>query len=136
MPGERELAEEAARESRNAREGLERLLALGLCSFYKWDRIFHDEERNGGPVDQMQHLRYAEGFTNRELDDYRRQASRAIDDYVRDQLRDLYPNSWWYGFFQGIASAFAYSLILVLIALIVKLIGSDLLTVARFIFGS
>lgn len=132
MPGERELADEAAATSKNSRELIERLLALGLCSFYKWDRLLREEEKNGGVVDPAHHVNLTDGFTARELVDYRQQASRALDEYIRD----LQPKSWWYGLSQSVVGAFIYSIILVSFALIFKLMGSDLGTVFRLIFSA
>ncbi len=45
-------------------------------------------------------------------------------------------DSWWRGFWQGFASAWAYSLSIAVMALIIKLSGSDVLTLLRDVFAS
>lgn len=130
MPSERDLADEAALYSRNNPRSLEHILTLGLCAFYKCDKAYHwMQQNNAAEIAPNAYFDIANNFTHRELDDYRRTARDALEDY-RNAGR-----GWWYGFSQSLAAAFAYSVLLVLAALIIKVLGSDLATVVNFIFA-
>ncbi len=75
-------------------------------------------------------IRY-DNFTQNELDEFRASATRMLTAHAAISARP----SWWYGVSQSLAAAFLYSLFLALVIFIVKLSGSDVITVFRTIFG-
>jgi hypothetical protein len=94
-------------------------------------KIYTWMKQNGATeIPYERYFEISDGFTIRELDDYKLTAREALEAYRISGE----PRSWWYGFSQSLAAAFVYSLLLVAAALIVRFFGSDLATVVRFIF--
>lgn len=72
-------------------------------------------------------------FTSAELNEFRAQAVRVLVEHAATIPRD--GEGWFRGFWQGFASAWAYALSIAVVAFIVKLAGSDLLTILKDLFA-
>ena len=134
MAGERDLCDLATKCRRDRLQVVEESLALGLLVVKKWDRIYswHIESE---PASVQ--LKVADSFTDDEIADFRETARRMLREYVAEyiNIKLSRPESWWRGFGQGVAAALAYSLGIVAIALIIKVLGSDLETVFKFVMS-
>ena len=133
MPTERDCARHLSRVRSNLRLGLQETIALGLLVARKWDRAGHAVDEPTAQ-DAVEH----DNFTTDEIDEFRANASRTLVEYAASlpspDCSGAQP-SWWYGVSQGLAAAFFYSVILVVVGISVKLFGSDLITVLRSLIG-
>ncbi len=109
------------------------LVTLGFLVSGKWDRAREDRAAQDRDVDAFEVARY-DRFTSAELREYRESASPMLAEFAAASPRS--GDSWWRGFWQGFASAWAYSLSIAIVAFIIKLSGSDLLTLVRDLFAS
>jgi len=103
-------------------------IALALLVSKKWDRAL-TADNSATSVDAAR----LDNFTDRELAEFHEIAARTLGEYL-NQVRPvpvIVPDSWWRGFGQGFASAWGYALSLAVIAIIIKLLGSDVLTIAK-----
>ena len=126
MPSERDCVLHLLRVRSHRHLGLQDTIALGLLVARKWDRA-----GNSVPEPTAQDAIKQDSFTSDELDDFRSNASRTLTEYVASLPRP----SWWYGVLQSLAAALLYSVVLVVIGFSVKLFGSDLMTILRFLVG-
>ena len=133
MPSERDCVLHLIRVRSNRRLGLQETLALGLLVARKWDRAGNSVTEPSAR-DAIEH----DNFTPDEIDEFRSNASRTLIEYAASLPS---PNcsvsqpSWWRGVWQSLTAALLYSVILVIIGFSVKLFGSDLITVLRFLVG-
>ena len=129
MSAERACCDALARAEGDRYLALQETVALGLLVARKWDRATSGTDGRTPPLaDEV--ARY-DSFTDREIQEFRATASRAITEYAAS----LPQQSWWTPVIQGCVSALFYSLFVALIVLIVKLSGSDVITVLRMIVG-
>ena len=129
MPCERDCVDHLVRVSRNPHLSIQETTALGLLVARKWDRAGMALPPGAEPTaeDAIRH----DNFTQNELDEFRASATRMLAAHATLSARP----SWWYGVSQGLAAAFLYSLFLAVAIFIVKLSGSDVITLFRTIFG-
>ncbi len=129
MSSERECFAALARAGGDRYLTLQETVALGLLVARKWDRA--TSGRDGElPPSAGEAARY-DDFTDREIQEFRATASRAIAEYAAS----LPQPSWWTAIAQGFVSALFYSVFLALVILVVKLSGSDVITVLRMMVG-
>ena len=134
MGGERDLCDLATRCRHDRLRVVEESLALGLLEVKKWDRIYSWRIESEPASVQ---LKVADSFTEDEIADFRETARRMLREYVAEYINIRLERSecWWRGFGQGVPAAFAYSLGIVLIAIIIKILGSDVATVFKFLMS-
>lgn len=126
MPGEREAVENAVRSGSDSQEFLQVALGLGLMVISKWDRADAKYGTTPGPEQAAEF----DSFTDAEVRAFNRRASQLLGEHVAVQVDRRRP-SFWLPVWQGVISAFLYSLFLVIIYLLVKHGGHDLLDIAR-----
>lgn len=126
MPGEREAVENAVRSSRDRQEFLQVALGLGFMVISKWDRADAKYGNTPGPEQAAEF----DSFTEAEVREFNRRASQHLGEHVAVQVDSRRP-SFWLPVWQGVISAFFYSLFLIVIYLLVKYGGHDLLDIAR-----
>jgi hypothetical protein len=130
MPSERDCIDHLARAAANPRLSLQESIALGLLVARKWDKARHHyETRDVTAADAADF----DNFTDAELDDFRAAASRVLVEHAATLPRTS--DRWSRGFWQGFAASWAYALSIAVIALIIRLAGSDVLTVLRDLFA-
>ena len=133
MPSERDCVLHLLRARSDRRLGLQETIALGLLVARKWDRAGNRVDEPTAR-DAIEH----DSFTADEIAEFRSNASRTLVEYAASlpspDCSGPQP-SWWYGVSQGLAATFLYSLFLALVIFVVKLSGSDVITVFRTIFG-
>ncbi len=129
MPGERDCVVQVARDSHERPLALAETLALGLLVLRKWDRATLSL---GNPAPTIIEVAAFDQFTSRELSEFRARARSMLDEHAALHRP---PVGWWTGFWQGYASSLAYALTLALAAILIKLNGSDALTLLRMLFG-
>lgn len=132
MPGEREVVDQLARVSTDRLLALQETLALGLLVTRKWDRALLGAAAGRDSLTSPEAAAF-DHFADAELTDFRRNAQRMLAEY---QMLHRPRPGWWSGFWQGYASAIAYALTLALAAIVIKLNGSDALTLLRLLFGA
>ena len=134
MPTERDCVRHLVNVRSDGLLALQETLALGLMVVRKWDRAtVSGIEPNA--EDAIRH----DNFTLDELHEFRSYASRLLLEYAAalpSPACSVPRPSWWRGVAQSLTAAFLYSFVLVVIGFAVKLFGSDLLTVLRFLIGS
>ena len=136
MAGEREICDRVTASGRDRLQVVEESLALGLLGVRKWDKIYSwQKSNNTNTVPTSVHEQIGDSFTDSEIADFRETARRMLREYVAVYIDIKLDRSerWWRGFGQGVAAAFAYSLAIVAIALIIKVLGSDVATVFKFL---
>src|SRR5450631_2034145 len=120
MPSEKEHAERIAISSAYLDRSLVGVIRLGLRVVHKWDRVSHYEKGQGRPPTSADILRLGDAFTPSEEDGFSSEAGRLIDGHLREVREDgAPPTKWSTGFWQAYWGAFAYSLTLLLVYLIV-----------------
>lgn len=129
MPGERDCVKQVARDSHERQLALAETLALGLLVLRKWDRATLGL---GNPAPTAAEVSAFDQFTHGELSEFRGRAKSMLDEHAA--LHGP-PVGWWTGFWQGYASSLAYALTLALAAILIKLNGSDVLTLLQTLFG-
>ena len=138
MPSEREIFSEIIGYQQRLDEDsfIHGLLAFGLLHYYKLDRVLaweEDREDMLMPAEKVQEL--ADGFTQRQITDFYGTSIRALREYTARRSHQgpakTHNTSYWYGVGQGLVSAFLYSTILLVIFLVTKLFGGDLLALLR-----
>ncbi|HEX6011384.1 MAG TPA: hypothetical protein VFY87_06170 [Geminicoccaceae bacterium] len=123
MPSERELADRVARLVNRPHSLTEETLALGLCTFEKWERVYRWMDQNPGQAIPPEIYRsFSESFTDGDFSRYREASRLSLVAYA-DQL---YHHTWWGGVWQNCVAAFLYSLFLLALYGIVTFLGSDL----------
>jgi hypothetical protein len=71
-------------------------------------------------------------FTSVELQEFRATSSRMLAEYGASLSSAFQARvSWWYGVGQNLAAAFIYSVFLATVLFVIKLSGSDALTILR-----
>jgi len=133
MASERDCVNKLLENSGSPLLNLPELVTLGFLVARKWDRAREDHAAEDYDVDPSEVARY-DRFTTAELREYRESATRMLAEFAAASPRT--GDSWWRGFWQGFASAWAYALSIAVVALIIKLSGSDLLTLLRDLFAS
>ncbi|MCY4395265.1 MAG: hypothetical protein OXC10_09030 [Rhodospirillaceae bacterium] len=110
------------------------LLTLGLFHYHKWDRIVDWERQNDGkPLTVEQQYRIGNEFSPEDVRRYRQISNRTIKDLQQQALLDdldsafeRHRENWWRGFGQSFAAALAYSVLLLILYIVVRWLGSDL----------
>jgi hypothetical protein len=125
------MATEVADNYDDLTKATEELLALGLFVFYKWDKISYKRQLEPHrPITPKEINDIVIGFTQREISEIEKVSRLALEEYKKSHNA----RSWWSGVFQSVVGAFIYSLFILLAALIVKFIGSDIVTVLKPLF--
>lgn len=132
MASERDCVDHLLRVARSPRLSLQEVIALGLLVSRKWDRAREADPAAGAAVSSQQAASF-DNFTPAEIDEFRATASRILVEHAATLPRA--GDRWVRGFGQSFASAWAYAASIAVIAFIVKLAGSDLLTVLRDLFA-
>ena len=131
--GERDQVATIVEESNLPYENLLHTLALGLLVLSKHD---HAEERHGPGFSNAQ-LATADSFTSSDLARFREIANTMLAQFavnfaapppVQPSLLDRV-REWFWGFGQGYVAALAWSLTLLLVALLVRYSGGDLIDI-------
>ena len=133
MPTEYDCVRHLAKVRSDRLLALQETVALGLLVARKWNRAGNKIEN---PTAQDA-VTYG-SFTDDEIEEFRSNAGRMVSEYARllpSPGCSVSRSSWWLGVGQSLAAAFIYSFILVVISLFVKLFGSDLITILRFLIG-
>ena len=131
MEGERDCVDQFVQAAGSSGRGLTEALTLGLLVARKWDRA---RGAGTGATAKPEDATLFDDFTNTEMHEFRGAAARMLAEYAVTLPR---PNdNWWRGFWQGLASAWAYALSIAIVAFIIKLSGSDLLTLLRDVFAA
>jgi hypothetical protein len=128
MASERDCVDQLFRDAGRPNLSLQELLALGFLVGRKWDKAIAANPSQGAAVTSEQAAAH-DNFTSAELSEFREAANRALLQYAA--TLPSRGETWSRGFWQGFASAWAYSLSIAVIAIIIKILGSDLLTVLR-----
>ena len=133
MEGERDGVDQFIEVARSSGRGLTEVLTLGLLVARKWDRARSAYPDISAAVTSADAAQF-DNFTATEMREFRDAAGRMLAEYAATLPRPA--DSWWRGFWQGMASAWAYAFSIAIVAFIIKLSGSDLLTLLRDIFAS
>jgi hypothetical protein len=131
MPSERDCVDNLLRIASNPRLSLTEIIALGLVVARKWDRARAAADPSAN-VTANEAARF-DNFTQQELDEFRAAASRILIEHTATLPRA--GNGWWRGFWQGFAASWGYALSIAIVAIIIRLSGSDLLTLLRELFA-
>ena len=108
--------------NRHYSDVIDDLVFLGIYNYFKWDRIFLWEQQNPGKnIDAQTYWGISNGFSDREIDEYRRRASVALSEKINSNS-----NRWSRGFWQSFWATAAYSLVLFAVFLVAKYLGSDI----------
>lgn len=126
MPSERDQVDHLISLTAHRVLTLQETLALGLMVFRKWDKA--DTAHNGNPTPNQ--VAAFDEFTPTELRGFRDTAARMLAEHAAI-LPQLKREGWSRGFWQGFAAAWAYAICLAAIAVIIKLNGSDVLSLLR-----
>ncbi len=130
MPSERDCVDHLIRVAADRNLSLQETIALGLLVARKWDRASSANPSVMPPTRESAMLH--DDFTNGELQEFRSTASRVLAEYGASLNHAITPAaSWWYGVLQNLAAAFFYSIFLAVIFFVIKMSGSDVLTVIR-----
>jgi hypothetical protein len=129
MPTERDCVDNLLRVASNPRLSLTEIIALGLVVARKWDRA----RANASATVTATEAAGFDNFTQQELDEFRATASRILIEHMATLPRA--GDSWWKGFWQGFAASWSYALSIAIVAFIIKLAGSDVLTLLGDLFG-
>ena len=132
MASERDCVDHLLRVAGNPNLSLPEIIALGLLVSRKWDRARTANPTNEAAVTSSQAANF-DDFTPAELREFREAASRVLIEHAATLPRS--GDKWMRGFWQGLASAWAYAIMIAIVAFIIKLSGSDLLTVLREVFA-
>ena len=114
--------------SMHAAEFTEEIMVIGLFTYYKWDQASVWEYQNGGktiPADELERFQLSEKRLNeiqetikRDLKSYvenNRPLHQTIETVVtqtlHEQERKKPSPSFWYGVWQGLVSAFIYTIV-------------------------
>jgi len=89
----------------------------------KWDRATTDAAAPGPEI-----LSKHDKFTLAEIAEFREAASRTLIEYVATLPEKA---GWWRGFWQGFAASWGYAVSIALAAFVIKLMGSDIITLLR-----
>ena len=130
MPGERDQVAEVIENSALPYNNLQQTLALGLLVMAKHDRA--DDQAGPGYTDGQ--LADMDRFTRGEMDRFREQASIMLTQFSSYlTLGDVAAlrAGWLVPIAQGLISAFLYSVFLILIAILARLGGHDLIDIMR-----
>lgn len=125
MPSERDLVRVAYASSTDFHANLRSLVALGLTVAREWDRA----ERNHSSPSAEQVARF-DDFTDAEAAEFLSRASGMLRDYA-GSIPQQQPRSFWLPVWQGVLSAFVYSVMVVVAAVLTRLGGHDLIDIAR-----
>ena len=126
VQGERDRVLLAAAAIGSPHQTLLHLVALGLTTQRKWDRA-----ENSNPSPTPAQLAIADAFTPSEFQAFTDGASGLIRDYVAG-IPDARKSSFWLPVWQGMLSAFFYSLFLIAAALLGgRLAGHELIELLR-----
>jgi hypothetical protein len=98
------------------------LLTMGLFQYYKWDQV-RSKEAGKTPLRNDEIVAIADAATDRQWKDYEETASKTLRAITASE------DKWVLPIFQGIISAFLYSLLLLGSLLIVKYFDIDVLHV-------
>jgi|ERR1700733_5780499 hypothetical protein len=126
MPGERDQVDTLI--SVTPRQGLALVetLTLGLMVARKWDRADTATDGNSTQLDAIQF----DNFTAAELLTFRNEALAMMSQHA-STLPLLRRDRWSRGFVQGFVASWAYALSIALIALMIRLTGTDIITLLR-----
>jgi len=128
MASERDCVDQLFRDAGRPNVSLQELIALGFLVGRKWDKAIAANPSSAAAVTSEQAAEH-DNFTSSELSEFREAANRALLLYAATLPGRAEP--WSRGFWQGFAAAWAYALSIAVIAIIIKIFGSDLLTVLR-----
>jgi len=131
MPSERDCVDHLVRVVAHRDQSLRETVALGLLVASKWDRA--RARTPGLTTPTIEKVADCDNFTAAELEAFREAASRVLSEHLTSSAY-LKP-SWWSGVWQGVTAACIYSIFLAAAVIIVKLSGSDVLTLARDVLG-
>lgn len=131
MPTERDSVDNLLRIASNPRLSLNEIIALGLLVARKWDRA-RAGANAAANVTADEAARF-DNFTQQEVDEFKATASRILVEHIATLPRA--GDSWLKGFWQGFAASWGYALSLAMVAIIIKLAGSDVLTLLRELFA-
>jgi DNA-binding transcriptional regulator YiaG len=129
LPGEREQAAEVIQNSPFSYNNLQQTLALGLMALAKHDRA----ESQFGQNYTDDQLASQDRFTLAETQKLREQAAIMLiqfASYLSIPEERLW-TGWGRPIIQGLVAAFVYSLLLIVIAILAKLGGHDLIDILR-----
>ena len=132
MAGERDQVDSVLYYAANPYKNLEQTLALGLLVLRKHDR---SDERYGGHPTPAE-LSSCASFTQVELDEFTSQAAQIMTQFAVS-FATPEPDAptrwaiWGIPIVTGLVAAFLYSLFLVIIAVLAKLGGHDLIDILR-----
>lgn len=133
MASERDCVDEVVKHASRPDLSLPEVIALGLLVSSKWDKARTAHPAAAATMTSEEAARF-DSFTPNEVSQFREAANRVLTQHMTTYTASVVrraPDGWWRGFSQGVAAAFAYSLGLALVALIIKLLGSDILTVLK-----
>jgi len=130
LPGEREQIAEVIQNSTLPYNNLQQTLALGLLVLAKHDRA--DDHCGSGYTDEE--LAHMDRFTAAEMDRFREQAGIMLSQfssYLSLPHNEDSGKEWVRPIAQGFISAFLYSIFLIVIAILARLGGHDLIDILR-----
>lgn len=132
MAGERNQVDSVLYHAADPYKNLEQTIALGLLVLRKYDRA--DEQF--GPSATPAQLATCANFTQNELEEFTSQSAQILTQFaVSFAVPEAEESGWWavWGvpIIVGLISAFLYSILLIVIAIIAKLGGHDLIDILR-----
>ena len=102
-------------------------VSLGLLVAKKWDKAL--TKYGGSPTSEQ--IVEQDEFTPSDLLTFRSTGHQLLAQYLAQHKTE---DRWSRGFWQGVAASFFYAAALALMAIAIKVLGSDVFTVLRFIF--
>jgi hypothetical protein len=130
VASERDCVDQFVRHAGKPDLSLSELIALGLLVTRKWDKARSASSAPSANV-TFQEASAFDSFTSDELAQFRDTANRTLSQHLAHHTASMSKDGWWRGFWQGVAAAFFYSFLLALIAFIIKLLGSDFITLLK-----
>ena len=131
MPTERDFVDDVFAAAADRITFLRQTLALGLMVVDKWDRTDNDKNNLRATPELISIIH----FTDREAAGFISEADLLMRDYVSGIAIASAPlksrSEWWWEVWQGVVAAFCYSLLLILLAIVVRLGGHDLIDILR-----
>ncbi len=132
MAGERNQVDSVLYHAADPYKNLEQTIALGLLVLRKYDRA--DEQFGSSAIPAQ--LATCANFTQNELEEFTSQSAQILTQFavnfaVPEPERPGWRAAWGIPLVIGFLSAFLYSIFLIVIAVIAKLGGHDLIDIAR-----
>ncbi|MEI8393819.1 MAG: hypothetical protein WCF85_03720 [Rhodospirillaceae bacterium] len=116
------------REKNNDR-WISEIYTLGMLNFWKWDKARAFEIYENATVTAEKLDAIVNSFTDNEIESYREEARRALKEYAG---RHPPRHGFWYGVWQSMVAALAYSVLLLIVYHLLRAGNLDLFTLLGF----